>query len=298
MDTMIDIHGVFSVTLIPVTIVYSTLTIVELPGEHWNIAAIACWNIYLSISEYIAPIKCGCYQAFGEAKMLWQNLRKQQVIWGIKVFDPNYPSIAADLTSHAEALRRLLRQHPKLDKGRRVFITHSMGGLVVRKLYEERDRLDPEIDAAMMLFPPHQGAWKAEAWHNRWWYQLVMGPAGQELHGDIAARLPQPDCKVFIIAGALPEKKDSAFIPGDDDGTVAVQRTMLPTMNEHVVLPVGHTYGMNDAAVLNQIAAWLHKLPDLDNLRAISNSSRRSGGAPTRSCAFRINRFLDAATLD
>ena len=61
-----------------------------------------------------------------------------------------------------------------------------MGGLVVRKLYEDTERFDPHIDATIMIFPPNQGALKADTWQNKWWYRLGMGPAGQELTAAVA----------------------------------------------------------------------------------------------------------------
>ena len=120
-------------------------------------------------------------------------------------------------------------------------------------------QLEPTLsfDAVIMLFPPNQGAWKADQWHQRWWYRLTMGPSGQQLTRSFAEQLPVPSARVYVIAGALPGHRASTSIPGPDDGTVAVDRTVLPGMQEHIVLPVGHTHGMNKAAVLECIDSWL-----------------------------------------
>ena len=181
--------------------------------------------------------------------------------WDVRAV--NYPSITTDLADHADQLQHLLSQHPTT--GKRVILTHSMGGLVVRQaqgnsLTGEDNQL-PSIDAVIMLFPPNQGAHKANQWHRRWWYRWAMGPAGQQLRSDIAANLPSLECPTYIIAGGTKDGNGrSTFIPGNDDGTVAVSETYLPNMTTHVTLPVGHTFGMNDSRLRAQVQDWLHQI--------------------------------------
>ena len=157
----------------------------------------------------------------------------------------DYPSIFTKQMDHAQQLQHLLAQAPTTEQ--RFVVSHSMGGLVLRQL----STIEPHaFSAAVMLFPPHQGAHKANAWHQKWWYRASMGPAGQELTTAAVKDLPTPRYPCHIIAGGNGKKGRSFVIPGDDDGTVGVAETHLAGQASHHVLPVDHTFGMNDRELI------------------------------------------------
>lgn len=126
------------------------------------------------------------------------------------------------------------------------FVTHSMGGLVLRAM--SLQRLDTlRLRRAVMIAPPNRGAIMMQkitsirAGTPLW--KLLYGEARHQLQPEgIAMTLPAPPCEFGIIAGG--RKRDRGFSPllfGDNDGTVTVASTILDGAGDFIVLPYLHT---------------------------------------------------------
>lgn len=140
-------------------------------------------------------------------------------------------------------------------------VTHSMGGLVARALLT-RHR-PAHLGRVVMLGPPNGGSEIADALHRFALYRRVFGPAGAEL---VTRRDPAPsslfgpvDYPLGVIAGrrSLYPLASLLLLPGPNDGRVAVARTRLEGMADHVVLPVAHPTMMWNRQVIAQTLHFL-----------------------------------------
>ncbi|HET7603111.1 MAG TPA: hypothetical protein VFK36_08855 [Gemmatimonadales bacterium] len=127
-------------------------------------------------------------------------------------------------------------------------IGHSLGGLVLRAAL---DGITPAPRHFIMLGTPNQPPRLAQRLRRYWPYRLLCGDNGQLLaQPDFLVHLPKPTVPYTIIAGSAgPRGCWSPFGDVPNDWVVAVEETRLQPDDEPVVLPVGHTFMMNDRRV-------------------------------------------------
>lgn len=135
------------------------------------------------------------------------------------------------------------------------FLTHSMGGIVVRHYSKLSTR---RVGRVVMLAPPNQGSEVVDAQRNWKIFQWILGPAGQQLGTDAASlpmRMGAVDFELGVIAGDRSlELLHSWFIlPGADDGKVSVERAKIPGMTDFLLLHHTHTFIMQSNTVLKQV---------------------------------------------
>ncbi|MGD8366878.1 MAG: alpha/beta fold hydrolase [Desulfobacterales bacterium] len=181
---------------------------------------------------------------------------------GYRTVNIDYPSTEKPIEELAvEAVSEGLRQCRAAGAERIHFVTHSMGGLLVRYYLTQREV--PELGRTVMLSPPNQGSEVADHLRDTAIYRWVNGPAGQQLgtgKDGIARRLPPVTYPVGVIAGNEASFFDAYFsdmIPGEDDGKVAVERAKVAGMADFIALPYGHTFIMEQADVIGQVLYFL-----------------------------------------
>ena len=140
-------------------------------------------------------------------------------------------------------------------------IGHSLGGLALRAAL---GNLAPAPVCLIMLATPNQSPRLARRLQRFWPYRLLTGESGQLLASETFFRqLPPPSVPYTIIAGnAGPRGRWSPFQNEVNDWLVAVEETKVLFGDRPIVLPVGHTFMMNDEQVqwavrraLEQVAA-------------------------------------------
>jgi pimeloyl-ACP methyl ester carboxylesterase len=178
-----------------------------------------------------------------------------------------YGTCNIDYPSTRHPIEVLLRDHvrpaiedclPSAEVGLS-FVTHSLGGILVRLLLRET-RLD-RLRRVVMLSPPNQGSEVVDALGDLWLFEFMNGPAGAQLGTDadsLPNRLGPADFEVGVITGNRSINLIlSSIIPGPDDGKVAVARARLAGMRDFLVVPVSHPFIMGSDEVIRQTLEFL-----------------------------------------
>jgi hypothetical protein len=141
------------------------------------------------------------------------------------------------------------------------FVTHSLGGILIRYFLEHNEIED--LGRVVMLSPPNQGSEAVDGLSNIPGFDMLNGPAGDELGTDensVPLSLGSADFEVGIITGNETVNLIlSQLIPGEDDGKVSVESAKLEGMTDFLVVPHSHTFIMKSDRVIEQILCFLDK---------------------------------------
>ena len=165
---------------------------------------------------------------------------------------------------------------PALQEGgapRLHFVTHSMGGILVR-LWLQEQGVPPNLGRVVMLAPPNAGSEVSDRLDSfpplRWFtgengrrlttrpdaLPATLGawpPAGSQLDEAGAKR-----GELGVIAGSRSlNPLMSAWLPSPNDGKVTVAATHLAGETDHLVLPYSHTWLGWRSETISQVKAFL-----------------------------------------
>lgn len=140
------------------------------------------------------------------------------------------------------------------------FVTHSMGGILVRHYLAENDL--PSLKHVVMLAPPNQGSEVVDKLGKLTLFKWLNGPAGKQLGTDPKSApitLGSANYSVGVIAGSRTINPIlSMLIPGRDDGKVSIESTKLDGMNDHITMKVSHAFIMKNKRVIDQVIHFLN----------------------------------------
>lgn len=188
---------------------------------------------------------------------------------GYSTLNVDYPSTCHSVENLADRFVR-----PALEKARGAsagpahFVTHSMGGILVRALAAQN--LLHAKTRAVMLAPPHAGSELADRLRGRFPFSWWCGPALDELGTDtrsIPFNLPtRLSIEVGVIAGRYNQYaavepllfRGAPPIPDTHDGVVSVRSAFsLNGLTDTLVVNRGHTFIMRASDVIRQTLHFL-----------------------------------------
>lgn len=179
---------------------------------------------------------------------------------GYRVVNVSYPSTRHPIEHLADNyLRPALKEVGKSSPPRVHFVTHSLGGILVRHYLGTHTMTN--LGRVVMLGPPNQGSEVADALKRWSFYRLLVGPSGMQLGtgaGDLPRQLGPARFEVGVIAGDRSfNPLFSRLLPGPDDGKLSVASARLEGMKDFLVVHHSHTWLPWRKAVSRQALAFL-----------------------------------------
>jgi hypothetical protein len=173
------------------------------------------------------------------------------------VFCVGYPTTRGSVEQHARSLDNVVRSLEGISEIN--FIAHSLGNLVVRHWLHDfaaAERTLPQGQAfgrMVMLAAPNRQPKLATILVRGSVANFVAGPAAEAMATGwekLEPKLATPHFEFGVLAGGQGDGKGfNPLLPGDDDGVVTVESTRLPGARDFRLLPVLHSFFMNDKRV-------------------------------------------------
>ncbi len=182
------------------------------------------------------------------------NLARALARHGYTVFNYDYPTFRKNIEEHArvflEAYRKTLRTEA-ID-GEVYFVTHSMGGLILRSSMAEMTAEEcRQIKSVVMLGPPNRGSGLAVIGRNALVRSVnaSLGDMGLGRNAYVQ-RIPAP---LFLPPAGI--------IAGKYDGKVTAENTLLPEGQpcSFTMVNCTHPGSRNPARTLRPILHFLEK---------------------------------------
>mgnify|MGYP001818210678 CR=1 FL=1 len=179
---------------------------------------------------------------------------------GYEVVNLSYPSLFYTIPELAvTAVGESIRECRTRGQQHINFVTHSLGGILVREYLAHRDI--PGLQRVVMLGPPNQGSEVADYVHSLRLLRPVTPEAVEQLgtgEQSVVRKLGPVEFELGVIAGT---SGILGFLPGfpdaGSDGTVTVGETVVIGMQDFLELPVSHTSMIWDQDAIGQVVHFL-----------------------------------------
>lgn len=182
--------------------------------------------------------------------------------YGYYIINVDYPSRSADISILAQKyIAQALKQCDVKGVKKIHFLTHSMGGILLRKFLASQT-ID-KLGRVVMLAPPNQGSEVVDKLGSWRLFYYLNGPAGLQLGTDnnsVPNQLGPVDFQLGVIAGSKTVNPLlSRLIPDINDGKVSVSRAQVAGMKDFIVMPYSHPFIMQRKAVIEQALHFIQQ---------------------------------------
>jgi pimeloyl-ACP methyl ester carboxylesterase len=199
---------------------------------------------------------------FGSNAWVMSGLVRELERNGYEVTNWGYASVSRSIPELGELLYREIRERADIDAIS--FVTHSMGGLIVRSMYSHA-RGDPEFPPfgrIVMLSPPNRGAQIADFFSQSKLLCWALGPNLENMRTDSASLANQlPDLEELDVGIVMGVRYDAdgwnMFIEGDDDGFLTPDKARLGTEDDFITVRENHFFMPQNADVHRYILRFL-----------------------------------------
>jgi len=221
--------------------------------------------VWLALSLLLTPCAFGSetesvilLHGYGRTTFSMLPLQNRLQEAGFMVHNIGYPSMRRSPAELVELLDDRLQSccgtSPRIH-----FVTHSLGGILVRAYLAEK-HVD-NIGRVVMLAPPNRGSEIADIANGSTLLHAILGPTVVQLgtgEDSLPNRLPPPWYELGVIAGIDDINPiGSFFVPEPSDGTVSVASTRLAGMTDFVTVRKSHTFIMRSTDVADYIIRFL-----------------------------------------
>ncbi len=198
----------------------------------------------------------GLRQSSGSMEKMQQSLASH----GYNVVNVDYASTEHTIEYLASVtLYDILEPFQKQSSSTIHFVTHSMGGIVVRYYLKHHELKN--LGRVVMISPPNQGSELVDLLKDQEVLERIYGPAAAQLsleEGSLIRSLGPVEFELGIIGGDRSfNPLYSALLPGPDDGVVTVESMKIQGMKDFIVLPQAHAFIMKNDETIAQVIYFL-----------------------------------------
>jgi pimeloyl-ACP methyl ester carboxylesterase len=189
-----------------------------------------------------------------------EDLEQHLVSRGYAVLNLDYPSTEHTIEYLASViLHDVLKPIRDQSQSPIHFVTHSMGGIIVRYYLKHHDL--QSLGRVVMISPPNQGSELVDQLKKQAVLERIYGPAAAQLSlekDSLVKNLGPVDFELGIVAGSKSfNPLYSALLPGPDDGVVTVESMKLEGMDDFIVLPLSHGFIIKNESTIVQVIHFL-----------------------------------------
>ena len=192
---------------------------------------------------------------------LWRSVRAMEGLsahlnaQGFETLNIPYPSFRKSLDEIVAGVQEAIPPSKKPTH----FVTHSMGGIVIRCLAQKA----PELITGkiVMLAPPNQGSEIIDWLTDSFLARTIFGPGGMSLSTENVRQQIPGFQNQHQVAGVMGQSKRiplfQSLLGKDHDGIVTTEGGKVSGMKQFDIVKADHTLIMNNHEARKRVSAYL-----------------------------------------